>query len=361
MLTHDELVDLYRANRAEKVLSVYLTAEQHDPAERNAWRRLLDHGVTEAREPLDSNDERAAFDAAFRLLESALDRFDAFLPERGWVGFATADQLLYTESVPVPMPNLVRWEPGLRVAPYVRALKQERPVVTVLTDSRRARVFRYHDGQFAEQLDLRADMFLGDLSDTETSKRAATHTGIRGATGTDTAQRLHEVGSERMLKQLVDVLGGAAGRHGFVVLGGTPEMVAATASRLPKGLATRAMERPSLHFDMTLAEVKEATQTAASELTHQHQNELLENVLDAARAHGRGCLGREETERALGERRVESLLLSRRFILANADYADHCVGTAFEQGADVEELSGEAGERLDAEAGGIGAVLRYRI
>lgn len=362
MLTRDELVDLYRATRQEQVLSIYLNGEERDPAERSAWRRILEHAVAEARAGVDGNAERADFDRAYTLLAAELDRFDAFLPDRGWVGFATSDRVLYARPVPVPMPNLVRWEPGLRAAPYVRALKQQRPVLTVLADSRRARVFRYQDGTLTESLDLRADTFLGDLSDTNTAKRATTHSGVRGETATDAARRVLEVGSERLVKQLVDVVTNEIGSHGFLLLGGTPEIVAATANRLPRTLADRATERSSLYVEMSAAEVKQATQEAASELTRRQQHHLLEQVLEAAHAHGRGCLGRDETERALRERRVETLLLSRRFINTDPDYADHCVGAAFEQGADVEELSGEAEERLDANGGGgIGAMLRYRL
>lgn len=361
MLTHDELMTLYRANRADNVLSVYLSADANDPAQRSAWRRVLDHCIEETRNQLGSKSDGVAFDAALDRVRAELDRFDAFLPGHGWVGFATPDRLLYAEAVAVRMPDLVRFERGIHTAPYVRALKQERPVVTVLVDSRRARIFRYHDGQLDEPIDLRADMFIGDLTDVHTAKRATTHTGIRGETGTDLAQRLHEVGSDRLVKQLAEVIVEQAGINGFVVIGGASEIVAAAASRLPKALDGRVLEQPSLFVDMKPAEVKDATRAAASELTRVRHKELLERVLDAASAKGRGCTGRKETEQALNDRRVETLLMSRAFILDNPDLADRCVGAALEQDADVEELSGEAAQRLDEEHGGIAAELRYRL
>ncbi|MGH7577021.1 MAG: hypothetical protein ACREM1_18070 [Longimicrobiales bacterium] len=361
MLKHAELMELHRASRDENVLSVYLSANQHDPAERNAWRRVLEHCVEQARARLDSNDDRAAFDAALARIRAELEDFAAFLPGHGWVGFATPDRVIYAEAVPASMPDLVRYGPGIRTAPYVRALKQERPVVTVLVDSRRARIFRYADGRLEEPIDLRADMFIGDLTDVTSAKRATTHTGIRGETGTDVAQRLHDVGADRLLKHLAEVVSEHAGHHGFVVVGGPPEVVAAATSRLPRSLAGRVLDRGSLYVDMTPAEVKEATRKAASELTQGSQSEQLDRVLDAARAKGRGSIGREATEKALRDRRVETLLLSRTFILGNADVADRCVGTALEQDADVEELSGEAADRLDRECEGIAAELRYRL
>jgi peptide subunit release factor 1 (eRF1) len=58
---------------------------------------------------------------------------------------------------------------------------------------------------------------------------------------------------------------------------------------------------------------------------------------------------------------VDTLLLSRNFISANPDFADRCVGTAFAQGAEVAELAEDPGQRLDREAEGIAARLRFRI
>lgn len=364
MLTRDKLVELYRELVDEPVLSVYLDSDQHDPAQRTKWRRRLDGLVSQCRREIENGKSRGdveAFNEAWSRLGERLRDYDAFLPGKGWVGFSTEDQVWYAEEVPVPMPDLVRWEPGIRVAPYVRGLKQERSVVVVLADSQRARVFEYQDGTVDEVSDLRADTFLGDLSDVGQRKRSAHRTGLRGETATDQAQRILEVSTDRMLKELVQVLGERASDHGFLVLGGTPETVKRMADAVPKGLATRTVEKPSLHLEMTSAEVRDAVEAAASELTERLQSTLLEEVVDQARAHGRGCLGREETEQALREMRVDTLLVSRRFVAEHPDLADHCVGAAFAQGADVEELGEAVGARLDTEGEGMAARLRFRI
>lgn len=362
MLSHEKLVELYRELRDEKVLSVYLDADQHDPADRTVWKKRMTREVGAAREALSGaeNGEREAFEKALARLEEELEAHDAFLPGTGWVGFATPDRVWYAESIPVPVPDVVSWERGIRVAPYVRGFKQERLVVLVLLDSRRARIFRYRNGEVEEVRDLRADTFLGDLSDVGTQKRPTHRSGIRGKTSTDAAQTFLGVGSERMLKELMEkVVLGEAGDHGLVVVGGTTEMVSAAAQKAPKTLAGRLLERPSLHVEMREPEIREAAEAAASQATHDRQWEILDDVVNQAKADGRACLGIEEVERALLERRVGELLLSRNFVRDRPDFADHCVGTAFEQGADVLELSAEAAERLDGE-GGVAARLRYR-
>lgn len=360
MLTRDELVELYRELEDETVLSVYLDADQHDPAQRTLWRRRLDGLLSECRRDV-GNDGQRTFEEARTRLDEKLRDYDAFLPGKGWVGFATSEQLWYAEEVPVPMPDLVRWEPGIRVAPYVRGLKQERSVVVVLADSQRARVFEYRDGAMDEFSDLRADTFLGDLSDVGQRKRSAHRTGLRGETATDQAQRILEVSTDRMIKELLQVLAERAGDHGFLVLGGTPETVKRMAEAVPRSLAARTLEKPSFHVEMSPPQIREAVEAAASELTERLQSTLLEEVVDQARAGGRACLGREETEQALREMRVDTLLLSRHFIADHPDLADHCVGTAFAQGAGVEELGEAVGARLDEEGEGIAGRLRFTI
>jgi len=363
MLTHEKLVELYRELKEHQVLSVYIDADQHDPAERNKWRVRLDQEVTRCRRQLDGDQKGLLdFEQAWARLKARLERFDAFVPERGWVGFATAGELWYAENVPVPMPDGVYWEKGIRVAPYVRGLKQERPMVAALLDSERARVFRFRGGELTELEDLRADTFLGDLTDADMSKRATRATGMRGSTGTDTAQRALSVATDRMVKHLMEVVSEATGPHGFLVLGGPNEMVARASAALPKALGPRTLSEPSpLHVEMRESEVREALDRAASLMSSRWQEELLGQVIDAARAGGRACLGRQETERALREMRVDTLFLSRTLVAGNDDFADACVGAAFAQDAMVEELSGAGADRLDLEGEGMAARLRFQV
>ena len=42
MLTHDRLLELYRALADRPVLSIYVDGNQHDPAERKKWRIELE-------------------------------------------------------------------------------------------------------------------------------------------------------------------------------------------------------------------------------------------------------------------------------------------------------------------------------
>lgn len=361
MLDRADLVRLYRDLRDRPVLSVYLDVDQHDPAQRRAWRTRLENEVSnEARRIANGGADDGDFRAALGHLESALQD-DGFMKGRGWVGFATPDALVHHESLPVPMPNLVRWEDGIRAAPYIRGLKRLRRIAVVVADRRRARLFDLSEGELRERPSLVADQDLGDLSDVGVRKAGTNRSGRRGETATDQAQRILEENAERMWKSTVEQASEIAGSEGFVVIGGTPEATGRIESLLPSRLRERTETSTHLHLDMSPNEVREAVSDVAAALNQRLQGELVDGVVDQARSGGRGVLGRDATVDALREMRVDTLLVSRSFMRDDPELADRCVGTALAQDAEVEEVSGAGADRLDAEGDGMGARLRYRI
>lgn len=362
MLTRDQLAELYRGLQEEGVLSVYVDGMGTDPALRKAWRTRLDHELErEERRILksDSNDLEA-FKAAEEKLLKELDSIEAFLPKKGWVGFVTSEGVRHAEDLPVQVPNMVRWDHGPRVAPYIRGLKQLRPMAVALVDSRRSRIFLYKEGVVDEVADIRADTFLGDLLDPAAPQRTGNFSGSRGETATDAAQRYLDTGMTKMLKRVREICGDLLQPEGFLLLGGDQEALAHLRPLFPRHLDSRILENPSLYLEMTLPEVKTAAAEGASTLSKYRQAALLDQIVERAYSGGNGSLGAEETVRALQEGRVDILALSRGFVGANPDLADRCVADAFHQGADIRVFSGEPAARLDAEGGGIGARLRYR-
>jgi len=362
MLTRDQLADLYRGLQQEKVLTIFIDGAGRDPASRRVWRRRVEQELEREEHRLQSADsqEKEAFSSARDLVLRELDAFESFLPRKGYVAFATPDRIHHAENLPMQVPTLARWELGPRVAPYIRGLKQLRPMVTALVDGRRGRVFLYKEGEVTEVADLRADTFLGDISESATSRRASKHSGSRGETGTDAAQKLLDVGTERMLKEVRELVTDQAGVDGFVLLGGTQEALAAFRPLMTGVKDSRIFENHSLWLEMTAAEVKSATAEAASALSRRRQDALLGQIMERAYARGNGCLGGKDTVQALSSRCVDILVLSKGFVEANPDFADRCVAQGFEQGADIRVFGSQPSEKLDEVGGGIGARLRFR-
>src|SRR5690606_34871808 len=137
-------------------------------------------------------------------IERELAVYDGHLPSRGWGAFASPDGLLHAGPTPTPTPDLVRWELGAHVAPWIRALKLSRPVTAVVADRRHARILAYLEGELHEQVVIPAEEV--ELDAEQLSTRAATHTGVRGATGTDVAQRVEERTVRRLVRDVVEAL-----------------------------------------------------------------------------------------------------------------------------------------------------------
>lgn len=360
MSNQDVVVQLNRDLAGTKVLSVYLNGEETDPAARRAWRIRLNGMLKEVEDSLGEEGEREAVRAAAALIGEELEQYTGLLPGRGWVGFATADRLWYAAPSTAPMPDLVRWEDGAHVAPYVRALKQHRPVTAILVDRSQARIFRYRRGELLEEQVIEAEGAEGDRPSAGAAKRPSSHTGARGESRVDAARRIEEVSTQRMLREVLDAVSGPGTERHLFVLGGNGETVAALIEGLPERARDRAAGIPGLRVDATLAEVKEAVEEAASALSLRLQKALVDEVLDTARSAGRACLGPERTDRALEAGAVDTLILSRAFARSRPDIAEHLVDRALEQGGTVEEISEAAAEELDRE-GGVGARLRFAV
>jgi peptide subunit release factor 1 (eRF1) len=362
MLSHEAILRLHQDLGHRKVLSLYLNAGETNPAERRAWRLRLSGMLKQLDAELGTrdSDEQEAARSALALLEAELARYPGLLPERGWVGFASADRVWHAGPTPAPLPDLVRWEQGVHVAPYVRALKQSRPVTTVVADQRHARIYGYLHGELREDQVLWADSVIADSSSAGASKRASTHSGMRGEPRGDTARRISEVATQRMVREVLTKLPERVGEEGLLVITGTSETMSTILRALPDRLRTRAIDVPGVHTDASDAELREVVEAAASELSARLQKDVVDEVIEATRSAGRACLGRERTERALRMGAVDTLVLSRAFTRAHPDLTERLVDLTLDHGARVEEVAEAAAESLDRE-GGVGARLRYLV
>lgn len=363
MLDQEGLIDLYREWAESSVLSVYLDADQKDPAERERWRVVLNQGLNSVRQRLedDESDELNDFDEAVDHLEGELARYrSSFLPGAGWVAFVSPEGVFHAGSLEAPTPDLIRWERGIRAAPYVRALKQARPVFVALLDNRKCRLYRYRAGSL-ELIERFESEALSTRSDVGTMKRPTNRTGIRGKTTTDAAQEAADHAAAAMNAEVADRLASLMrGSEVSLVIGGTPAQIKALEDRVGPFAGNRSTPVPGMHLDMTDAQVRAAVEESASVSARARAVRLLEEVSSAHHAGGSGALGRSPTEQALREKRVRVLLISDTLLRREPDYADRLVGTAFgSNGAGALTLTGEPGKTLDDTGEGVGALLHY--
>jgi len=363
MMTPQWMASLGREGARERTLTVYLDARVTDPAMRHAWRPALTAALRDARAAIADEGERAEFDRAASFLERPLPAPGGVWGAPGWVAIATADGLRHAAELPVRVPTLAVWRDGTVVSPYVRVLKEHRPVVVALVDSRSARFFRYAWGTLtalpAETLTAPSDLALAPFGASEL--RATSSPAPRGALDTERADRRRAALFRRLAASVGGRLAELAGEDGWILIGGTREWAQLAVRALTPRFADRVLVSSTLHHDAADHQIAQAAKESASALRAMRGRALLDRLLERLIPQGRGEAGLPATQRALHAQAVDLLLLSPEFLRAHAAVAEDAVQAAIAQGADVEVLSGEAAAHLDRAAGGIAARLRFAI
>lgn len=359
MLTRSEIVDVERSLRGSLVLSVYLDRVPPDPGQRTAWRTRFDHALERARENVAARPERQAFDLAAGLLREELESLSGARGAAGWMGYLTADAVRLRASLPVPVPLLVRWGHGALIAPALRALKEARIAVVAIVDSRSARLLRYGNGIIQPLQTLHAHTPVDELSHMGAPPRRGFHSGTRGPTGTDAAERELRAGRAQMMRELAARMLDLAGTDGWLLFGGAPAAAREAFSTMPKSAASRTLLMPDVPLRLSDSRIARSAARGASILRRREELGAVRTLLERAGARGRAATRADAVENALAAGAVQRLLITTRCIEGVTEEAEALVRAAFDDGADVEVVSGEAAELLDAEARGVGALLRF--
>ena len=360
MLTHAELVKIERSLRDTPVLSVYLEGATADPAAQHTWRLRLDHELETLRTKLAdaSHEERERFEGCVRTLRLALASESGPAGAPGWCAFITSDGLQHASALLAPMPILATWGAGAFVGPYLRALKEDVPVVVAVIDARKASLYTYRAGALDHVDSLHAHHHAPAPAHMGDAPRLGFHSGTRGVAGRDALQRTRRAGTSRMLAELVDRITTLAGDDGWIVLGGIPRVVAHAARPLAAAGA-RVLALDSLDVHASTAQIADAARRGASTLRDAWTRRQLDEIATEARAGGLGALGREATERALECASVRALFVSERYLAEHPGDVAAVVRAAIDQDASVEEVTRDASRELDAH-GGIAALLRFK-
>lgn len=360
MPTYQDLVTLEASLRDRMVLTAYVGGGNTDPARGDAWRVDMRHSLDDIERWLNASNahERQEFASGRELLEAELTRFPRTIGAPGWVCFVTSDGVHLSRALPVPVPTMAAWSTGPCLGPFIRALKEARPVIVAIADSRKVRLFRYADGraEHVETVEVPERMERA----ARTGRPARRHlSGARGATDADEAARRAQESTERMLADAVGRIAVLAKGDGWVVIGGNAIVARAALAKLGPVLATRAMVTGALDVHATAVQVAACARECASTLRRSSDLALVTEVIqESQREAGRGVVGVVETMRALEQGAVRELFLTMHYVLHHAVDAEDAIRLALRRGALVEHVSGEAAEQLDA-VGGIGARLRY--
>jgi hypothetical protein len=362
MLTYEELVELERSLRDRTVLSVYINGEVRDPADRRRWRVDLRHALDaiEARLADASHAERVAFAKCRKTVEEEARTFRGTVREPGWVRFIDTEGVKHSSGLPVAVPTMAVWDAGAHVAPYTRAMKASVPVIVGVLDARKARLFRYVGRKVDPVETVRAHVVVEPPLHMGRPSRGGFHSGTRGETGTDAAQRELREGTEHMLADVAAKIEALSGRDTWIVLGGIPEVAKAALAHLSPQVAPRAVCREGLDVHATLAQIADAANDSARALREAADLERVEEAVASAASDHRGVTGLQATKRALEEKRVRAVFLTEALLSEHDDDAESVARGAFDSHAQIEVVSGAAAARLEP-SDGIAALLYYPI
>lgn len=361
MLSHAELMNLERRLRDEMVLSVYVNGEFADVAARGQWRTELRNALDVIGESLRdaTHAEREAFSAARQLAQTEVDQYRNGEDAPGWLGLFTEKEVHHAAVVTAPVPTVATWSQGANVAPAIRALKEARPVLVVVTDSTQVRIHRYVGHSIALEETLDREAKVDQAYHMSRPAPQGFSSGTRGRPGAEAAQRELRKATDDLLGEATDRITRLAGDDAWVIIGGIDVVAADLHGRLNKRLADRSAIVP-LDVHDTEASLAETAREHASRLRSAEDLRSVEAILSDNAAGGTGAVGLRQIDEALLNGQVHVLYLTTTFVEKHPDEAVSAIRRAFDESATVEHVSGEAAEKLDS-AGGIAARLRFVI
>lgn len=360
MLTNNDLVLAESALRGQTVLTVYVNGEERDPSKRQQWRLELRHALDDIDRRLvgSSHAERESFAACRALAEERLREFTGTVRAPGWVGFFTAAGEHSSGSLPAATPTMAAWSTGPSLAPYVRVLKEARPVIVAVVDSTSAKIYSYANRRAVWLETISAHASVDAERHMGRPPRAGFHAGTRGPTEHDRVQVELRDATSHMLGDVADQLTDLAGRDGWILVGGIPSVASDALKRLGPELLQRAARAESLSHTSTLAEIAEAAREGASSLRDADDERRVDKVLASSEGDGRGVVGVVGVLEALNGGSVRELYFTPAFMANDLADTEAAVRKALSTRALVEQVSGAAAERLD-QVGGIAGRLRY--
>jgi hypothetical protein len=364
VVTFERLVEVERALRETRTLSIYVEGGATNPAERRAWRRRLMDSIERARTsiPVTAGNELSEFERAVRHFMVQLERIETKATSPGWMGLITADGVQLSEELPRKPIAYSTWRTGACIAPMLHSLSEMQPTIVAVVDSREARIFRCTAGD-VEPLEVIAARWNPDEpTHMGAPSRLGFHSGVQGETGAELIQREAREVHQRLASDTSARVATLAGAEGWIVIGGTSTSARETFAALPKAAVSRSIVLAELQDHATLGQVAAAAQEGAARLHRVRAFSDVQEIVDAAGSSGRGAVGIQRVRLALEERRAaEFLYVTENFVREHPDEATEFVSLAIDQHAKVEVAPSDVAEPLDALGDGIAARLRWAV
>ncbi|MFP4501646.1 MAG: hypothetical protein ACLFTT_11650 [Candidatus Hydrogenedentota bacterium] len=379
MIAKDDLRLLmhHQAPKESGVLSVYLNVDQGQAKNLNREFELP------WRNGLRALERRVGNGPQHTALAANAGRVGAFLrdyqpQQKTLVVFADVDQDFFWHThLPISIASTVQWGPLPYLRPLLEASDEYARYGVALADRKRGRIFDVYLNHIACVAECEAELPV-QRSDTSGKDDHASQMNF---------QRSADEHAKKHLKNVVEHLRRCDKERSFgrIILAGPTAALAELQRLLPHPLQNKLIATTALSLDAPENRVLEESQRIEAEHERASETVLVEDLITTSAKSGKATTGLEPTLRAAAEGRVRKLLYSDGLEVHGAtcdremltgpevDYASLLGGAIREDedvieriavktardGGSIELLRGDAATRLQEEAGGIGAFLRY--
>jgi peptide subunit release factor 1 (eRF1) len=360
-------------------LTAYVHIDQSDAATLNrAFETELSNALKEERNGIASEPEKARFDEAAEPLWRFLETYDP--SGKGLFLFSDPHAPEFVHHVlEVPTRTTVRWAPMPCVRPLAEAYDEFQRIGVALTDRAHARLFIVTLGEIVERAEEEADE---DVHQFDASGKDQMWSQMH-------FQRKQDMHAKHHLKAVAERMTRMAerGEVDRIVLGGPEPTPSELHDLLPDELRSHVIGQISVALDAPEARILEETNAVAQSRERSDEDALVEDLITVARKDGRAVVTPRETVAACLQGRVHRLVYAegvdlheetcpdcsgpideaRRVsgdegpfaVLPADDLVEWMVEAVLRQGGEIEQVRETAAERLQTEAAGVGAQLRF--
>jgi peptide subunit release factor 1 (eRF1) len=355
---------------------VYLDVDQSHAENLNRKFELaFDSKIKEAGRSFEEEYEERDFNSCASDVRSILHAYEP--RARGLVVFARSTGSIWMRELNVPVTTEVFWGPKAHVQQFLEALGEFETHAVVVTDRSRSRIFTVKLGALEKHAEIQA-------------MQAVRHSRTAGTDHLYSQSHLQRRADEHALshhKRVVQLLEHVSKFTPFdrLILAGATDATSELFRLLPKTFRRKVIASASLPATATESQILEEVLFIGRKAECAHELETIEVLITAAAKCNRGVTGLAATLSALNTNRVRDLVYPAATafrggvcvqcdaLFANdtmncefcgmpvkpaEDLMEAILAKALSEGATIEQVRGEAAEKLNA-AGGIGAFLRY--
>jgi hypothetical protein len=362
MLNLSDVKTLLNEGEGQDILSLYLhvdNALQENQATNPAWRIWLKKHLRDIDDQI-SEDRRENWENLRARVEGY---FQDYTPSGKAVVAFFGDDWDQVYALPVPVENQGAYGRPL-VTPLLWALDEYEPYLVVQVDQEEAHFYVSYLGQteFRDSMEIDIDEY--DFGQKTGKPMTSSVRGASGAVQGSNREEFEDMISEhrmRFYRQVAEHTRLIVEKEGIerVIIGGSEESGRVVRKQLAQNVDKHVVDVVSIPRHYTLHEIFRHVQPLALEHERQTEHDLIDEVINSARAGGRGALGIEATQTALQNQQVSHLILS--WPPRDAQMANDLAYQALKLNSEVITLHGAPADRLWQEGEGVAARLYYSI